>query len=356
MSDIIQFRAEPVLAAALTAEAERTGATVSDVVRRPLAAAYCAPRPSYGAGSSWSFVRDAVDVADRGAAALDATRRLAAFQAEFAANTGNASQVVVPAYLPLVAGQNPDRPLQQLCTPGDPITSSNPFGLPGAISSTGVTSTAVEGTGPSGGTLAVPGANVVPTPISGVFDLSRELADSASPAADQVAFAAMFDDYARQTEALVASELGSVTSGTISSGLVPSGAQVATTASETLAADTKKLIARAVKLRRRRLRAVAATGDTTFAEALAAGLDENTGDDTALWRPMGTPTNLSADLASSSGSAAVVGAAPDSVWCWESPVQRFEFRQGLGVVRLAVFGYFAVRVVRPVGVAALRAS
>jgi hypothetical protein len=207
-------------------------------------------------------------------------------------------------------------------------------------------------------TLALGGATVAPTGVSGVFDVSRELADSANPAVDAVALAVMAEDYARKTEALAAAELAAITSGTITSGQVSTGAQVATTAAGTVAADTKKLIARVVKLRRRRPQAVVATADATFAEALAAGLDETTGDENALWRPMGVPINLSADLVSGSGSTAVVAVAPATAWAWESPTQKFEWEQvqGPAVIRLSLFGYFAAKVLRPVGIAALRVS
>ena len=276
---------------------------------------------------------------------------------QFTVTTANAGAIVPPGYEPLVPEQATDRPLLALCGHPLPITSAVPFGVPGTATVSGV-GAHVEGTNPSSGTLTLGGSVVAPKGYSGVFDVSRELADSANPAVDAVALAAMHEAYAQQTEAAVADELTSVCAGTISSGLVPSGAQVATTSSAAVATDTKKLIARSVKLRRRRPQAVVATADTAFAEALAAGLDELSGDVRAQWRVQGAGISLSADLDSSSGDTAVVAVSPASVWAWESPAQQFEWEAvaGPAVIRLSLFGYFGVRVLRPVGISALRVS
>ena len=357
----IGLRVDEDLAAALAAEADRTGASISDLVRAPLRAAYVHARPSYGVGSQFSFVGDAWALLSHGDA-HDARERLntfrgelAAGRTEFAVTTGNASQIIGPGYSPLVAGGDPDQPLRALCTVL-PLGSPVPFGVPGAVTATGVGSH-VEGTNPTAGTLTLGGGTVAPSGISGTFDVSRELADSANPAVDAVALSAMRESYAQQAEARIAAELTSVTAGSITSGQVPSGAQVAVTASGTVATDVPKMFARMVRLRRRRPAAAVATGAATFAEALSA-LDQATGDDTALWRPMGVPLNLSADLTASSGDTAVIATSPDSAWAWETPTREFAWEQvqGPAVIRLSLFGYFAAKVLRPVGVAALRVS
>ena len=363
-TNTIGLRLDEDLALALSAEANRTGTSVSELVRGPLRATYCAPRPSYGDGAPHSFVADIWALSTRGE--VDGARqRLDQLQTEmaagrgpeFALNTGNASQVIPPAYLPLVPEADTDRPLRDLCSMGDVLTSSNPFGVPGTIAAAGV-GAHVEGVNPTGGSLALGGGVVAPTGISGTIDITRELADAATSAGDAVIMAAMRESYNQQTEARIAAELTTVTAGTISSGQVPTGAQVANTASASVAADTKKMLARMVKLRRRRPMAAVATADTAFAEALATALDETTGDENALWRPMGVPTNLSPDLDSASGSTAVVAATVASVWAWESQTRQFTWEQtgGPAVLTLAVFGYFGVRVLRPIGVAALRVS
>ena len=362
MADVLNFRSDPALTAALTAEATRSGRSVSDVIRAPLASAYVRARPSYGVGSQFSFVGDAWALVSRGATNDDAEQRLAAFRvematghAEFAVTTAPASQAVGPDYLPLVADQRIDRPLLGLCTTL-PLAGPVPFGVPGTAAAAGV-GAAVEGTNPSGGTLAFGGGNVSPKGYSGVFDVTRELADSANPAVDAVALTAMHEAYAAQTEVAIAAEITTVTAGSITNGLVPSGAQVAVTASGTVAADVPKMLARMVRLRRRRPAAAVATGAVTFAEALSA-LDQATGDTEALWRPMGVPLNLSTELTASSGDTAVIATSPDSLYAWESPTRQFEWEQvsGPAVIRLSLFGYFGTRVLRPVGLAALRVS
>ena len=82
--------------------------------------------------------------------------------------------------------------------------------MPGAVTVTGG-GDAVEGTNPSSGTLTVGGGNINPRGISGVVDLSRELADTASPAADQVILTALRESYTAQAEAHIAAELGTLT-------------------------------------------------------------------------------------------------------------------------------------------------
>ena len=368
----IGFRADETLNTALSAAASRAGTSVSEIVRDGLRRVYAVDRPSYGVGSQYSFVGDARALLSRGVAG-DADTRLAQLRSElaagrgpeFAVTTGNASQVVPPGFEPLVPEMATDRPLAGLCRVL-PLAGPGPFGVPGTAAVTGV-GAHVEGTNPTGGALALGGGNVAPTGISGVIDLSRELADAATSAADAIVFGAMEEAYAQQSEARIAAELAAVTAGTITNGLAPSGAQVATTAAATVVDDTLKLLARMVKLRRRRARAAVATADAAIAEALAAGaitsgsvgrLDQATGDDTALWRPMGTPLNLSPDLASTSGATAVIAASADSVFAWESPGRQFTYEEPAGpaVLRLSLFRYFATRTLRPVGVAALRVS
>ena len=303
----------------------------------------------------------------------DADTRLAQFRAdlaagrgpEFTVTTGSASQVVPPGFESLLPEMATDQPLRGLCRVL-PLAGPTPFGVPGTAAVTGV-GAHVECANPAGGALALGGGNVSPAGISGVIDLSRELADSATSAADAIVFGAMEEAYAQQSEARIAVELAAVTAGTIASGQVPSGAQVATTAATTVVDDTLKLLARMVKLRRRRARAAVATADAAIAEALAAGavtsgsvgrLDQATGDVEALWRPLGTPLNLSSDLASTSGATAVIAASADSVFAWESPGRQFTYEEPAGpaVLRLSVFQYFAARVLRPVGIGALRVS
>jgi hypothetical protein len=47
---------------------------------------------------------------------------------------------------------------------------------------------------------------------------------------------------------------------------------------------------------------------------------------------------------------------PAAVWCWASPVLTLSYgeRRVAGLVDVALFGYFAVRVLRPAGIASIR--
>ena len=214
--------------------------------------------------------------------------------------------------------------------------------MPGAVTVTGG-GDAVEGTNPSSGTLTVGGGNINPRGISGVVDLSRELADSASPAADQVILTAMHESYTAQAEAHIAAELATLT-------------PVDTTAAVTLAEDVTAQISRMVKARRRRASAAVVSGADALADALAGDLDPLSGDESAQWRVQGCNVNLSPDLGDSSGEIVAAVVAPASLYAWESIGQDFTWQQvtsGPAVIRLATWQYFAVRTVRVAGVRVL---
>ena len=93
-----------------------------------------------------------------------------------------------------------------------------------------------------------------------------------------------------------------------------------------------------------------------IAEAAADVLDDSTGDDTAMWRSMGARINPALAIAGGAGALSGVILAAGDVYCWESPVLTFRFdeRQGPTYVDLALYGYFACRVLRPIGVGAIR--
>ena len=347
-TNTIGLRLDEDLHTALNAEAARTGASISELVRAPLRQAYCAPRPSYGPGSQFSLVRDSWELVSGDVVNASAARQrldhfraeLAAGRTEFALTTASASQVVPPGYEPLVADGTLDRPLFNACTTGT-LPTPGPFAVPGAVTVTG--GDAVEGTNPSSGTLTVGGGNINPRGISGVVDLSRELADSASPAADQVILTALRESYTAQAEAQIAAELATLD-------------PVDTTAAATLAEDVTAQIGRMVKARRRRASAAVVSGADALSDALAAGLDPLSGDEAAQWRVQGCGVNLSLDLGDSSGEAVAVVASPASLYAWESIGQDFTWQQvtsGPAVIRLATWQYFAVKTVRVAGVRVL---
>lgn len=132
------------------------------------------------------------------------------------ANTGNTTdqaQIIPPGYRPdLYVGQIPQgRPLFEAMSRGQ-IANANPFKVPVWVSGSGLSGTNSEGTGPSTGTITNHTyITVTPTAQSGEFEIARELVDSANPAIDQIALAAMREEYSQDTEAVIATALAAAT-------------------------------------------------------------------------------------------------------------------------------------------------
>src|SRR5690606_30457397 len=149
--------------------------------------------------------------------------------ADFAVSTATASGVVPPGYRPdlYVTQLMQGRPLVDSVSRGT-LSDATPFNIPKYVSSSDATGAHVEGTNPSAGTLNLGTVTVTPGAISGLFELTREIVDSANPAVDAIAMQAMQESYAQQTEALVYAELNGPNGqgGSPSNGLVASGAQV----------------------------------------------------------------------------------------------------------------------------------
>ena len=339
-------------------------------------------------GNGNSFVRDAWKARTTGdSESLERLRKFerqtadAADQAvqhpeNFAVNTGNASQVVPPGYRPdmYVTQLMQGRPLCDSCSPGF-LTDATPFNIPAFVSSSGATSQHVEGTNPTGGALTLGIVTVAPTGVSGLYELTREIVDSANPAIDAIAMSAMQESYSQQTEGLVYTELNGTNGvgGTITSGFVPSGAQVSTTTGQgdelldgVRAATALYPFRRFNQLNRAHISqeatsAFAAAKDTTGRPLLPyIGAQNSLGTanpnvrgydvDGLPYQPTWSMTgNASTD-------ADVLGFNSNDVWKWESALLtfRFEERGGPARIDLALFGYFAVRVLRPVGLVGIR--
>lgn len=302
----------------------------------------------------------------------------AAMHPDFAITTSSASQIIPPGYRPdlYVTQLMQGRPLVDAVSRGT-LSDATPFNIPAFVSAADATDTHVEGTNPSAGTLTLGTVTVTPGAISGLFELTREIVDSANPAVDAIAMAAMQESYAQQTEALVYAQLNGNTGqgGTPSNGLVPSGAQV-----ETSAADGPEFIGKIRELLAkypfRRFGApnrahVSAEGTSLLATATgedgrpllpSVGAQNTAGVGNAVqqgWFIDGlafTPTWSMTGNTSGDADALIFNSA--DVWAWESPLLmfRFEERNGPARIDLALFGYFATRVLRPVGIAAVRAD
>lgn len=302
---------------------------------------------------------------------------------EFAVSTGSASQVVPPGYRPelYVTQLMQGRPLVNSVSRGT-LSDATPFNIPKFGSATNASSQHVEGVNPTGGTLNLGTATVAPGAISGLFELTREIVDSANPAVDAIAMAAMQESYSQQTEALLYAELNGTNGqgGTITSGFVPSGTQAATVTGsaggveaggdELLTAVRGQMAlygfrrfgrANRAHLSQEATQAFAGAKDTTGRPLLPyVGAQNSVG--TANTQTEGyeidgllfTPTWSM--IGNASGDADVLFFNSVDVWAWESPLLmfRFEERGGPARIDLALFGYFATRILRPVGLSAIR--
>ena len=295
---------------------------------------------------------------------------------EFAITTGNASQVIAPGYRPdmYVTQLMKGRPLMDSLSRGT-LADATPFNIPAFVSTSGATGTHVEGTNPTGGTLTLGVVTVVPTAISGLFELTREIVDSANPAIDAIAMAAMNESYSQQTDGIVYSELngsGGV-GGTITSGFVPSGAQASVTSGQgdelldgVRAATALYPFRRFGQLDRAHISqeatsSFAAAKDTTGRPLLPfIGAQNSIGTsnpnvkgydiDGLPYQPTWSMTGNAA------GDADVIAFNAADVWGWESALLmfRFEERNGPAKIDLALYGYFACKVIRPVGLVGIR--
>jgi HK97 family phage major capsid protein len=292
--------------------------------------------------------------------------------------TGTASAVIPPGYRPdlFVTLLAQDRPLVNAASRGT-IANATPFVVPVFGSMTNLTDPHTEGVTPSEGSITMTTKTVTPGAISGKLPLTREIVDSSNPAIDQIALAAMREDYARQTELNVYTLLNgaSGSGGTITAGFVPSGSQAATVA----AVASPKLLVDALRI------ALAKYPFARFAAPSMALMGSNpttllaTAKDTTD-RPLlpSTGATNSAGLGNSvtqgwfidglahipawvvtgtaAGDTQVFTLNRNDLWVWESPVLafRFEEKSGPQIIELALFGYFATHLLRPVGLSGMR--
>lgn len=145
-----------------------------------------------------------------------------------AGNTTDQAQIIPPGYRPdMYVGMIPQgRPLNDAWSHGT-IANSTPFKVPVWVGSSGLNGTNSEGTGPSTGTITNHTyRTVTPTAQSGEFVVTRELMDSSNPAIDQIAQAAMREEYAQDTEAIIAAALAAATDNNTGAGQSTEGCYV----------------------------------------------------------------------------------------------------------------------------------
>lgn len=302
--------------------------------------------------------------------------RKAMDNAAFAATTGNSSAVIPPGYRPdlFVTQLMQGRPLVSSVSRGT-LEDATPFNIPKYVSSSGMTGTHTEGVNPTPGSMTLTTTTVSPSAISGTFQLTREIVDSANPAIDAIAVAAMQESYSQQTEAIVYTELNGANGvgGAITAGFVPSGAQVSTSSGQGDELLAAVRAANALYPFRRFGAANRAHISQEAASAYAAAVDganrpllpyeapQNVVGtsspmqggyrvDGLLHQPTWSMTGNTAD------DADVIEFNSQDVWAWESGLLmfRFEERNGPAFIDLALFGYFATRVLRAVGLMAVR--
>lgn len=297
-------------------------------------------------------------------------------------STSNLSEVIPPGYRPdlFVPQLARGRPFVNAISRGT-IANATPFVVPVFNSATGATADHVEGTNPTDGTLDMGTKTVTPGAISGLLKLTREIVDSSNPAIDQIALNAMRESYAQQTEAKVYQLFNGSDGqgGTITNGFVPSGAQVKAVTDSLSGSKGGAVLLDAVReqlalysfnrfadpdialLSKEATVAFATAKDTTGRPLLPSiGAENSTGLGNAVargWSVDGLPNVPAwAITGNGPGDADWFGINSLDAWAWESPLLtfRYEERSGPAVIDLALFGYFACHILRPVGLTAVR--
>lgn len=292
----------------------------------------------------------------------------------FDATTGNANSVIPPGYRPdlFVNELIRNRPIVSKMSRGT-ITDATPFTVPRFVSSTGVTANHVEGVNPAEGSMTLDSLTVSPGAVSGRFDLTREIVDASNPAIDAIALATMRESYNRQTEVKAYTELN--VDANVATFTTESIATLITTPSNTayvkVVNDLRDLLAKYPFTR-----FAAPTGGligqaATVAMANAQGSDgrpllPSVGASNAVgvgnaldqgWYVDGLAFTPAWAMTQAVGDELALVLNSNDVWAWESPLLtfRFEEKQGPAVIELALFAYFACKVLRPAGVFSLRA-
>ena len=281
---------------------------------------------------------------------------------QFGQDTTSASDVIPPGYrpdlfVPLLAK---DRPLANLLSRGS-ISNATPFVVPqfGTIS-TALTGDHSESSPPTSGAFTLSAATVTPVAVSGKQEISREIIDSSNPGIDQIVLAALREDYARQTEQKVYTELNTnnTAGDTFAAATVtqdirdemdgyvftrfasPTGGAVGATASAAISADVD-------------------TAGRPFVPYVGAQNAYGMGSSASGGWPIdGVMFNKAWAVTGGSGNAEVLIVNRADAFVWESPTLmfRFEEKQGPEIIEMALFGYFATKVLRVAGVVAQDAA
>lgn len=311
---------------------------------------------------------------------MDARDRLRKFQQQQAdlvkfatVTTGNASEVIPPGYRPdlYVTQLMQGRPIVSQASRGT-ISDATPFTVPRFVSATGATADHVQGVNPADGTIDLDTVTVTPGAISGVFKLTREIIDAANPAIDAIAMAAMRESWNRQTEQKAYAELNVNAnvgvSSNVSLALLDTDAELLVDQTITPARDllarypfTRFASPTGAVIGQLVTRNFANAKDTTGRPLLPSiGAQNTAGVGNAVqqgWFVDGLPFVPAWAITQAVGDELALILNRQDWWVWESPLLtfRFEEKSGPAMVELALFGYYAVKVLRPAGIFSLRA-
>lgn len=351
--------------------ADVVGQSVSEYVRRRVVVG-AEPGPySFQGFSGDSLVRDLAMTSGHSSGYSrevdDALDRLKKFKARVAdvsfapQTTTSASQIIPPGYRPVAPFTlEANRPLYN-ATSHATITNAAPFSIPRTSSSDAVVpATRTEGNQPSGADPTFGTTAISPAGVSGLVDITRELADSASPGGDAVMLELLQEDLNRRIEEKIYTELNSTNGagGVITAGFVPSGAMAIVDAAPTtgLLNTLRKQNLRFAAVRRQRpLNTVVGAAAADHLGGLL--LDDSTSDEQAMYRVGGSAVNVAANaFATGAADARTLTLGVGDAWCFTSPVQDFRFDEQAGpaLVRIAILQYVAVAIVRAVGISAVR--
>ena len=226
------------------------------------------------------------------------------------------------------------------------LTDATPFRLPVEGEMTGGVGDHTEGTAHvAEGDLALSDVTITPGAISGAFRLSRELVDASNPALDRVALNAMLRQYRFATEAKVVAALAA--SDSVATVSINTVQKLRTELNNYY--DVNLEDASGVAAHPGFYSALLADVDTTGRPMLASVNPMN-----AAGVPLAGHTGADVDgvevfkaYAVSANDAYLYNAA--DLFIGESSVQTFRFDEveGPGVIKLALWSYFAAKVTRP---------
>lgn len=293
-----------------------------------------------------------------------------------AGNTTDQADIIPPGYRPdLYVGQLPKgRVLFEAVSRGR-ITNATPFKIPFWKGSANLSGTNTEGTGPSTGTITDHDyITVTPTAQSGEFVVTRELMDAANPAIDQIALAAMREEYARDTETVIAAAIETITddgTGAVGGTASAEGAWLYTTAdddgSDTAAAV--RVMEGAYSSHRRGapnrmtasatgfgslVSAVDTTGRPLFPFLAAQNAYGVVGQAAQTINVDGLSCQPSGEQDNTSNHILLFNSA--DLWAWESGLLQFRFDEKGGPenIFLNIWGYFAFAILRPASIHSLK--